>query len=209
MKGSARIIALCGICGAIASVSLLVVGWLPYVALIFGVFASIATVTPMLVDGKNIKWSMLVYAVTVTVGALSGFFIGNPVAVAPVLFFCVPFCIIKVYAESPRTTLDTNETARDADEHWSEPHLVNNEKPKMRLPVWLKWLLYYILLEAGLALTFVVTWWLTPGVFEQLYSNKTVFWLVVCAAQVAVPMYDLLLRGCLIAATKVVRKVYH
>lgn len=211
MKGPARIVALCGICGAIASVSLIVVSLLPYVALIFGVFASVATVVPLLVNGRNLKYSLLVYAATITVGAIMGIFVGNSVAVAPVLFFCMPFCVVKVYAESVKliAKVEDEQVPNDPFDESDAKVLRMSVNTEKRLPTWLKWLLYYILLEVGIVLTFVITWWLMPSVFEQLYSNKIVFWLIVAVAQVAVPMYDLLLRGCLIATVKVVRKIYH
>lgn len=210
MKGSARIIALCGICGAISSVCLLLTSLLPYAALIFGVFASVATVVPLLIDGKNLRFSLLVYAVTVVIGAVGGVFIGNPVAVAPVLFFCVPFCIVKVYGESVKLTanVEGTQTVNDPFDDEETQVIQMRVNTKRRLPVWLKWLLYYALLEIGLVLTFLFTWLLTPAVFERLYSNRLVFGLIVAVAQVAVPLYDLLLRGCLIAASKVVRKIY-
>ena len=80
-------------------------------------------------------------------------------------------------------------------------------KGKRRVHPVVKWVLYYVLMEVGIALTLTVTWALTPAVLERFYSVKWLFWLTLGAAQLAVPMYDLLLRGCLIAAQKVIRKV--
>ncbi len=211
MKGSARIIALCGVCGAIACVALLLTSLVPYVALIFGVMAAVATVVPMLVNGRNLGYSLLVYAVTLTVGALCGVFIGQITAVAPIALFCIPFAIVKVWCESVKLTarVENTETLEDPFGGESDAKVVHVQmKGKPRVHPVVKWVIYYLLAEAGLALTFLFTWLVTPAVFESLYSKQWIFWLIVAAAQLAVPFYDLLLRGCLIAAVKVVRKTY-
>ena len=204
MKRSAKTIAICGVCGAMSCVALVLTGVLPYLALIFGVFASVATVVPLLVDDKNLGYCLLTYLATLAVAAVSGVFIGNIVAVAPVALFCVPFAIVKVWAESVRVT--AVETLQDPFDDGDTKVMHVELKGQPRMPAFAKWLIYYALLEVGLALTFLVTWALTPAVFERLYSQPLVFWLIVAAAQVAVPLYDLLLRGSLIAAAKIVRK---
>ena len=43
---------------------------------------------------------------------------------------------------------------------------------KRCLPVWLKWLLYYVLLEAGIALTLLAAYLFTRPVFDMLFANK-------------------------------------
>ncbi len=209
MKSSARIIAICGVCSAISCVFLLLTSLLPYLALIFGVIASVATVVPLLVDGKNLGYSLLVFAATVVVGSVSGIFLGNIVAVAPLITFCIPFAIVKVWGESVKVTatVEREETLDDPFGGESDAKVVHLDvKGKPHLNVIVKWVLYYVLLELGIVLTLLFTRWLTPPVFNQLYSNKWVFWLLIGVAQLAVPFYDLLLRGCLIAAVKVVRK---
>ncbi len=210
MKGSARNIALSGVCGAISCVALLLTSLVPYAALIFGVMASVATVVPLLVDGKNVGYSLLTYFATLAVASVSGIFIGNIFAVAPVALFCIPFAIVKVCGESVAVTArvehtETLESPFDGQEAAKVIRVELKGKPRFNKAV--KWLLYYVLLEVGLVLTFVVTWAVTPAVFERFYSMTWVFWLTVVAAQVAVPLYDLLLRGCLIAAAKTVRKI--
>lgn len=211
MKGSARMIAICGVCGAISCVALLLTSVVPYVALIFGVMAAVATVVPLLIDGKNLGYSLLIYAVTLTIGALCGIFIGQIVAVAPVALFCIPFAIVKVWCESVKVTarVENTETLDDPFGGESDAKVVHvefNGKPRVN-PV-VKWVLYYVLTELGVGLTFLFTWLITPAVFQQIYSNKIVFWLIVGAAQLVPPLYDLLLRGCLVAAAKIVRKSF-
>ena len=211
MKGSARIIALCGVCGAISCVALLLTSLVPYAALIFGVMAAVATAIPMTVSGGGLRYSLLTYFATLVVGAVSGIFIGNIVAVAPVALFCVPFAIVKVWGESMRVTarVEHTETLESPFEGEQDAQVLKvevNGKPNLNKVV--KWVIYYILLETGLVLTFLLTWLLTPSVFERFYSSTVIFWLTIAIAQVAVPLYDLLLRGCLIAAVKVARKTF-
>ena len=206
----ARLIATSGVCGAIASVCLLVTSVFPYVALILAVMASVAVVVPRLMDGRHLVYSLLVYLVTVAVGALSGVFIGNIVYVAPVITFCIPLAIVKVYAETFRVTakLDHTETLEDPFEQGEDKKFVSVQvKGKQRLPRVVKWILYYVLLEVGICLTLLATYFLTPAVFDTLYSTTWLFWLMIGAAQLVVPLYDLLLLGCLIGATKALRRV--
>ena len=208
MKSSARMVAICGVCGAIACVFLLLASIVPYAALICGVIAAVATVAPLLVGGR-LRYALLVYAATLTVGGICGVFIGNIVAVAPLALFCIPFAIVKVWCESVKVTarLDREETLEDpfGGEDTKVMHVEVKGKPRVK-PI-VKWVLYYALAEAGVALTFVLTRWLMPSAFERLYQRQWVFWLVVGAAQLVPPLYDLLLRGCLIAAVKALRKV--
>ena len=210
MKSSARIIAISGICAAISCVAMLLTSLVPYVTLIFGVAAAVATVAPLLIDGNNLVYSLLVYAASLAIGAISGVFIGNIVAVAPVVTFGVPFAIVKVWSESFRITAQAQhtETLEAPFEGEADAEVVRIElKGKRRVHPVVKWVLYYVLMEVGIALTLTVTWALTPAVLERFSSVKWLFWLTLGAAQLAVPMYDLLLRGCLIAAQKVIRKV--
>lgn len=203
----ARVIALCGVCGAMSCVALLLASLVPYIALICGVIASIATVAPLIVDGKNLGYSLLTYAATLTIGAVSGIFLGNIIAVAPVALFCVPFAIVKVWGESYKSG-GTVERSLDAPFEGEEKvTLTLPRRGKRRLNVIVKWVLYYVLLEAGIALTLVFSWLMSEGFVENLYGNKTMFWLIVGVGQLAVPLYDILLRGCLIVAEKVIRKV--
>ena len=206
----ARLIATSGICGAIATVSLLVTSVFPYAVLIFAVMASVAVAVPMLIDGRNLVYSLLVYAVCVVVGALSGVFLGNIVYVAPVITFCIPLAIVKVYGETVKVTakLDGAETLDDPfDEGADSKILAVQVDGKPRLPKVVKWILYYALLEVGIGLTLLVTYYVTPSVFEALYSTGWLFWFGIGVAQLVVPLYDLLLRGCLIGTTKLIRKV--
>ena len=176
MNNKARLIATSGICGAVASICLLLTSVFPYGTLMLAVVAAIAVVIPLLIDVRNLVYSLLVYLVTVVVGALSGTFIGNVVFVAPVITFCIPLAIVKVYGEQ-------------------------------RLSAVVKWILYYALLEVGIGLTLLATYYITAPVFDRLYSTGWLFWFMIGVAQLVVPMYDLLLRGCIIGATKALRKV--
>ena len=206
----ARLIAVSGICGAIAVVSVLLVSVVPYVVLILAVAASIAVVTPLLIDGRNLVYTLLVYGVSVAVSALSGVFIGNITYVAPVVLFCIPFTIVKAYGESFKVTakVEHTETLEDPFNQGDDRNVVAVElKGKKALPTFVKWILYYVLLEVGIGLTLLFTYLITPSVFQAMYSNTLVFWLLVGVAQLVVPLYDLLLRGCLVGTSRLLDKI--
>lgn len=211
MNNKARLIAISGICGAVAVCCILLVSVVPYVTLMLAVIASVAVVIPMLIDGRNLTYSLLVYAVSVVVSGFSGVFIGNIVYVAPVVLFCAPFAIVKVYAETFKFTrkVERTETLQDPFGQGPDRNVVTVElSGARRLPTLVKWILYYVLLEVGIVLTLLFTYLLTPSVFDALYhSNTLVFWLLVATCQLVVPLYDLLLRGCLIGASRVINKI--
>ena len=208
--GKAKLIATSGVCGAVAVICLLLASIFPYLVLVYAVIASIAVTMPMLIDGRNLKYSILVYAVSIVVGALSGTLIGNIIYVAPIVIFCLPFAIVKVYGETMKLTAEVQHTETLEDPFGMDDDKkvvavqINGEK---RLPTVVKWILYYVLLELGIGLTLLVTYYLTPSVFEKVYSTEWLFWLMLATAQLIVPLYDLLLRGCLIGAVKAMRRV--
>lgn len=210
MNNKARLIAISGICGAIAVVCIFLVSVIPYIVLILAVVASVAVVVPLLVDGRNLKYTLLVYAVSIVVSAISGVFVGNVMYVAPVALFCIPFTIVKVYGETFKVTATVQRT-----EMLEDPFGQGDDKKvvavevngKKRLPTLVKWIIYYVLLEVGIGLTLLVTYLLTPAVFQAMYSNTLVFWLLVVTAQLVVPLYDLLLQGCLIGTRRIIKKI--
>lgn len=209
MKGKARLIAISGICGAVATGCLLLAS-LPvsrWFILALAVVASIAVVVPMLIDGRNLVYSLLIYLVA----SVLGFFVGmaNIVFVAPLLTFCIPFAIVKVYGETVKVTasVQQTQTLEDPFDLGEETKVMQLKLDgKKRLPTIVKWLLYYVLLEIGIALTLVATYLLTRPVFDTLYATKWLFWLIIGTAQLAVPMYDLLLHGCLIGTVKILHR---
>ena len=204
-----KLIATSGVCSAVAVICLLLSSVFPYGVLFYAVIASVAVAMPLLIDGRNLMYSLLVYAVSVAVGALSGTLIGNIVYVAPIVIFCLPFAIVKVYGETFKVTamVEHTETLEDPFGQGDDKKVVavqlNGQK---RLPTIVKWIIYYILLELGIGLTLLATYYLTPAVIERI-SSTGLFWFMVAAAQVIVPLYDLLLRGCLIGAVKTMKKV--
>ncbi|MCH5152840.1 MAG: hypothetical protein J1F68_02625 [Clostridiales bacterium] len=206
----AKLIATSAVCSAVAAVCLLLASVFPYGVLVYAVIASIAVAMPLLIDGRNLTYSLLVYAASLVVGALSGTLIGNIISVAPIVIFCLPFAIVKVYGETLKVTarVEHTETLEDPFGQGDDRQVVavqfNGEK---RLPTAVKWILYYVLLELGVGLTLLVTYYLTPTVIERVYSTEWLFWLLVAAAQLIVPLYDLLLHGCLIGAVKAMKRV--
>ena len=206
----AKLIAISGVCAAVAVVCLLLASVFPYGVLIYAVIASVAVVMPLLLDGRNLTYSLLVYAVSIVVGALSGTLVGNIIYVAPIVLFCLPFAIVKVYGETFKVTakVEHTETLEDPFGQGDDRKVMSVQfNGQKRLPTIVKWIIYYILLELGIGLTLLVTYYLTPAVFERVYSTDWIFWLLIATAQLIVPLYDLLLRGCLIGAVKSLKKI--
>ena len=206
----AKLIAISGICGAVTVVCLLLASVFPYAVLIYAVIASIAVVMPLLIDGRNLMYSLLIYAVSIVVGALSGVLIGNIIYVAPIVIFCLPFAIVKVYGDSVKGTasVEHTETLEDPFEQGEDTQVVSLQlEGRKRLPNVVKWILYYVLLELGIGLTLLATYYLTPDVFDRVYSTRWLFWTLIASAQLIVPLYNLLLGGCLIATTKTMKRV--
>ena len=206
----AKLIAVSGICSAVTVVCLLLASVFPYGVLVCAVLASVAVVMPLLIDGRNLKYSLLVYAVSIVVGALSGTFIGNILYVAPIVIFCLPFAIVKVYGETLKVTakVDHTETLEDPFGQGEDKKVVAVQlSGEKRLSTFVKWLIYYILLELGIFLTLLATNYLTPDVLDAVKSSAWLFWVIVAVAQLVVPLYDILLRGCLIATVKTMKRV--
>lgn len=210
MKGKALLIAVSGICGAV-SVSCILLATLPvlrWFTLMLAVVAAIATTIPLIIDGRNLVYSLLIYLVSAVLGVFVG--LGNILFVAPIVTFCLPFAIVKVYGESFKVTarVEHAETLDDPFGQGDDKRVVEVQlQGKNRLPVVLKWIVYYILLEVGLALSLGATYLFTPSVFETIYATKWLFWMMIGVAQLAVPMYDLLLRVCLNGTVKFLRRI--
>lgn len=205
----AKIIAISGVCSAAATCCLLLVGLVPamrWAMLFFGVLASVAVVIPLLIDPGNIVYTLLVYVATSVLGMFFG--IANVSFVAPIVVFCMPFAIVKVCGETVRLTaqLQEEQVLEDPFGQGDDKRLVAVQvKGKPRLPKFVKWILYFVLLESGIALTMLFSYLFTPEMFKELVSAKW-FWWAVAAIQLIVYPYDVLMNGCLLAATKIVRK---
>lgn len=207
----AKIIAVCGICSAIASLCLLLVSFsaLRWFVLPLAIVASVAVALPMFFVGDNLKWSLLTYfaclAVSVAIGALN---LSNVVYVAPVVTFCMPFAIVKVRAESQKTTIGLGEKVV-----FDDPFDGGDDRVAVKLEVttknvmstWAKWLIYYALLEVSLAITSLLANAFSRSAFMSLYESGKI-WILFALAQVAVLPLDALMRGCFVVAAKAVRK---
>ena len=204
-----RLIALSGICSAVAVVCMIVCSVAPWAMLILSVVASIAVVIPLIVDSKGLGYTLLVYAVAGLIGTFAAFEFGGLVYAAPCVSFCMPFAIVKVRGESVKVqaTLNEKQTLDDPFDQDTKIHVAEVQlQSKKPFPTVVKWVLYYILLEVGIGLTMLSAYLLMPDFFTQIVNNE-LFWLLIVAAQAIVVLYDLLLRGCLIGTTKILRKI--
>lgn len=205
----AKLIATSGICAAIAVVCLILAGVpvMKWVILILAVFASVAVSVPIMLEPKRgLIYSLLTYVVASIIGVFTG--LANIIYVAPVVAFCMPFAIVKVYGETFKITTEFNRGQQLEDPFGGEDKTVVQVKVdgKPRLHAVTRWVIYYALLEVAVALSGLAAWLLTPDMFATLVSNNAYIWLIV-AAQFVVPPFNLLMRGCLVATTKILRKV--
>ena len=196
-------------CGAVATSCLLLVGLIPamrWAMLFLGVVASIAVVIPLMIDPRNIVYTLLVYLVASVLGMFFG--IGNVTYVAPIVVFSIPFAIVKVYGEMVKVTaqLQEEQVLEDPFGQGDDKKVVALQvQGKPRLPKFVKWILYFALLEAGIGLTLLFSYLFTPGVFQEIVSAKW-FWWAVAAIQIIVYPYDVLMSGCLLGTAKILRK---
>lgn len=203
----AKLIAVSAVCAAISVICLLLLSIpaLKWIMLILAVFASVACCVPIMIDKNGLLYSLLTFAVTSIVGVFVG--LANIVFIAPVVAFCIPVAIVKIYGETKQITFQVNEVETLEDPFGGEDKTVAKVQVegKARLPRVVRWILYYVLLEVALGLTMLATWLLTPDMFATLLNNNVYIWLIV-AAQFIVPPYNLLLNGCVLLTAKILRK---
>ena len=206
--GKTKLIAISGICAGVAVVCMLLSSVAFWATLILSVVASIAVVVPMLVDPKGLTYSLLVYAVASVLGVFAALSLGNIVYVAPLIAFGMPFAIVKVCGEtvSVSAQIEQKETYEDPFGNGEDTHVLAVEfQGKKRFPTFVKWILYYVLLEVAIGLTLLAAYLFAKPLFTQIVDNS-LFYLLLAAMQLIVIPYDLLMRGCLIGARKVLKK---
>ncbi|MCM1042635.1 MAG: hypothetical protein NC350_00260 [Corallococcus sp.] len=168
-----KLIALSGVCAAVAVLCVWLAAYVKWVALMLAVVASVAVAVPLVIDARYGLYSVFTYIAASILGVILGF--GNIVYVAPIVTFAMPFAMWKVFAESKRV--------KDG-----------NEVP--RVPVWAKWIVFFVLCEVAVAITAGATYLVTPVVFENILAYKY-FWLIPVAVNLAVPVYNVLMNGCI------------
>ena len=205
----ARLIAISGICSAAAVLCMLLASFTLWATLILAVVASIAVVIPMMIDPKGLAYSLLIYAVAAVFGGFAAFSLGNIVYVAPIIAFCMPFTIVKVYGEAVKVSAQM-QPKEELDDPFTENKFASvvevKVRKKTRLPAVVRWVLYYVLLEVAIGLTLFAAYLFVKGLFEEMVGNPF-FYLLLGAAQLVVLPYDLLTRGCLVGTAKILRKI--
>lgn len=157
-----------------------------------------------MLDAKNLVYSLLIYLASGILGMLTG--LANAIYVAPIVSFCIPFAIVKVYGEKIKLTasVKTEDVCDDPFDDGAKVFKLQ-VKPKMFLGKVIRWILYYVLLEIGLALTVLCAYLFARPVFDAMVQN-TWFYVVLAVMQFAPLPYDLLMSGCLKAAFKVLNR---
>ena len=207
--GKTRLIAISGVCGAVAVACMLLCSVAFWAVLMLSVIASIAVVIPLLIDPKGLIYSLLVYAVSSVLGGFAAVGLGNIVYVAPIVAFAMPFAIVKVFGETVKVSaqFEQKQTFEDPFGNGEDTHVMEVQlQGKKRLRPIVKWVLYYVLLEVAIGLTLLSAYLFVEPLFNQIVSNKF-FYLLLAALQLIVIPYDLLMRGCLIGTTKILHKI--
>ncbi len=206
MQNKAKIVAISGLCGGVSVICLLLLG-LPgvrWVALILAVVASVAVAIPTIASGRPI-FSIIVYMVSAIFGVWAN--LANIVFVAPVVTFCMPMAIVKVAGETLKISTKVQQTTIDSPfDNGDDKQVMAVEIeaiPRMK-PI-VKWILYYVVLEAGIALTLLATYLLTPVTFELIWTHKLLVWLLVALQLLPIP-YDMLLRGAFALTAKTLKR---
>lgn len=204
----AKTIAISAMCAAVAfgAIMLCTLPGVRYAALMLGVLASIAVVIPVMVDARNLVYTLLTYVVASALGLWLG--LANVIFVAPIVVFSMPFAIVKVWGESFRVTAQkrAERVLEDPFGGTADKKVIEVQvEGKRRLPVVVKWVLYYVLLEAAIGLTILMAYLFTRPVFDALVGN-TWFWVAIGVVQVIVYPYDVLMRGCLVGTRKILQK---
>ena len=136
--------------------------------------------------------------------------LANVMYVAPIVAFCMPFGIVKAYGESVKVIASVGEPTvleDPFDSNADKQVVAVNVNGKLCLPKVVKWVLYYILLEVGLALTVLSVYLFMPALFKSLVESNMIYWILGAAQLVVVP-YDLLMRGCFVGTLKIMRKAH-
>lgn len=202
----AKLIATSGICAAVCVGCLALAGFVKWLALMAAAIATVACALPTLMDARNWLYSVLILLASGAIGMFVGTF-AQVMYVAPIVAFCMPFGIVKARAEALKVTASLGETAVLEDPFGGEDKqtVAVNVESRLCMPRFVKWILYYVLLEVGLGLTVLSGYLLAPDFFNELVSSKIIYWLLGAAQLVVVP-YDLLIRGCFVGVVKVMRK---
>ena len=206
MQNKAKIVAISGLCGGVSVICLLLLG-LPgvrWVALILAVVASVAVAIPTIASGRPI-FSIIVYIVSAIFGVWAN--LANIVFVAPVVAFCMPMAIVKVAGETLKISTKVQQTTIDSPfDNGDDKQVMAVEIeaiPRMK-PI-VKWILYYVVLEAGIALTLLATYLLTPVTFELIWTHKLLVWLLVALQLLPIP-YDMLLKSAFALTAKTLKR---
>ena len=202
----AKIVAISGVCGGIAVMSLLALS-IPgarWVMLVLALLASVAVAIPTMASGRPI-FSVIVYIVSAVFGVWAN--LANIIFVAPVVAFCMPMALVKVSAETLKLSTKVQQKTIDSPfDNGDDKQVVAVEiqaTPRMKGVV--KWILYYIVLEFGIALTLLATYLLTPVMFEQIWGHKLLVWLLVALQLLPIP-YDMLLKSTFAFVSKILKR---
>ena len=171
-----KLIALCGICGAVAVVCLVALSYVKWFALALAVVAAVVVCCPQMLDGKYVWYSVATYFAATVVGVL----LGNVVYVAPVAIFAMPCAIWKLHCRHKQAK----------GKQWQV----------------FKWLGNYLLAAVALVATALLMSALMPATWQNFVQNKWFVLIVAASTIVGTVAYDKLLDGAIYWTKNVLQK---
>ncbi len=175
-----------------------------WIAIILATVASVAISVPT-IAGAHPLYSTLTYLVSAVVGVVVS--ASNILYVGAIVSFFMPMSLVKVWAESLKiTTRFQQKTIDDPFEGGNDKQVTALEvDARRRMKPLAKWILYYAVLEIGLALTLFGTYLLMRPTFEFLWENNAIWWIVGVMQLLPIP-YDFLLTGCFVGVAKTIHR---
>lgn len=206
----AKNIAICGFFAALATVCMAccTLPGVKWVELLLAVCASLCVTTPLLLDSKNIVFVLIVYFVVTALTIVLG--TANPVEIVPIVVFCIPSAIVKVYGESKKNVATQQHQVKLDDPFGDSANdkvvtqTETTHKPRIAKP--LRIVLYYVLFEIAIAATLFVFRLVSPDAFDALVISP-IFVPLLVVAQAVPPLYSLLLNVCLRSFVKILKRV--
>jgi hypothetical protein len=172
-----KLVALCGVCGAIAVVCIVLLSYVKWVALALAVVGSVVACCPQMIDGKYVWYSVATYLVVAVVGVL----VGNIVYVAPVALYAMPCCIWKLFCR-------------------------HKQPCNALLWKTLKWVGSLVLMVLAAFVTALLVSRLMPSTWQSFVQDATLVWVAVVALVLGIIAYDKLLDGAVFVVKKALDK---
>ncbi len=198
-----KLVAMCGLCSAVAVGSLVLSCYVSQAVVAFAVVAGIAVAIPTMADSRYLGYSLLTWVASSVLGLLLS--VSKLHFVVPVVFFAMPFSIWKCFCESSPKNTDTNIALDDPFE--KDKQIAVTAPVTMRIKTLWKYVVYYLLLQIALGLTALAMYLFLPAVLQTLLQKGSIWWLL-AVCELAVFPFDMLMSGALKVVGKGIKKYF-